>query len=263
MAPFLPWYYPPVIEIKEIKLADVQAEASKDLSNRFKSMAPKILRAYELRGSAQSGQTPLPDLTKAVGEFLNAFTKLDEEYGETGAILLEDTSELADYCLRCLAELRNWLDRLELTTLAPDVDKLIIGAGLWAMRHECEVTTPEPMVNALAFMANDATSKQELAAVFGLMQGLIHSTPEAIKNDLEKSNPNRPWRVLLLNFAIVSVRTQDPPMMLHAFETLQKRLPEECAGFFAEAVRQAEHSAFSDEVRGLLQAEQAKWMVKH
>ncbi|MES2354322.1 MAG: hypothetical protein V4568_07930 [Pseudomonadota bacterium] len=252
-----------MIEIKEIKFTDVSTEASKDLGDRFKILASEILPAYELRGIVQSGPTAPPELIKAVEEFFSAFYKLDEEYGETGVVPLEDTSELADYCLRCLAELRNWLDRLELAALTPHWDKLIIGAALWALRHECAITTPEPVVNALAYMANDAKTKQDLAAIYGLMQGLIQALPESIKHDLEKSNPDRPWRILLVNFAIVAVRTQDVPMMRYAFDMLGKHLPEECSGFFAEAAQQAEHSAFSDEVRGLLQAEHARWTVIH
>jgi len=252
-----------VIEIKEIKLLDVKAEASQDLSDRFKTLALEVLQAYERRGAPQAGAASLPELINAVEEFLNAFHKLDEEYGDAGAILLEDTGELADYCIRCLAELRNWLDRLELAALTPEFDKLIIGTTLWAIRHECEVTTPEPAVNALAHMANDAKTRQDLAAIYGLMQGLILALPMLIKSDLEKSNPNRPWRILLVNFAIIAVRTQDVPMMQYAFDTLGTYLPEECQGFFAEAVRQAEHPGFSDEVRGLLLAEQAKWAMRH
>jgi hypothetical protein len=252
-----------VIEIKEIKLTNVKAEATKDLCNRFDTLAADILDAFESLAAKQTGPTTPPELIKAIDEFLSTFHKLDEEYGDMGAILLEDTTELADYCLRCLAELRNWLDRLQLATLAPELDTLIIGTALWAMRHECEVTTPEPVVNALAHMANDAKSKQDLAAVFGLMQGLVQAVPNTLKNDMEKSNPERPWRILLINFAIVAVRTQDVQMMRHAFDVLGKYLPEECPAFFAEALQQAEHPAFSDEVKGLLQAEQAQRAVTH
>ena len=257
-----------MIEIKEVRridleLSDIQAEDSHNLRDRFETLAVEILEAHELRAASQTGPTSPPELISAIEEFLSAFEKLDAEYGDTGAILLDDTTELADYCIRCLAELRNWLDRLELSACAPALDSIIVGSALWAMRHECEVSTPEPVVNALAYTANDATSKQELAAVYGLMQGLIQAVPEAIKADLEKSNPQRPWRILLVNFAIVAVRTQDVPMMLHAFDALGKYLPEECPGFFAEAAQQAQHAAFGDEVRGLLEAEQSKWTTRH
>lgn len=257
-----------MIEIKELKqvkleLPAIEGEPSRDLHERFDTLAERILQVHELRAPAQTGPTSPPELVKAVEEFLSAFEKLDEEYGDTGAILLDDTTELADYCIRCLAELRNWLDRLELQSLVPELDKIIIGTALWAMRHECEVSTPEPVVNALAHGANAARTKQDLAAVFGLMQGLIQAVPDALKADLEKSNPQRPWRILLINLAIVAVRTQDAPMMLHAFDALERYLPEECSGFFDEAVQQAEHPAFGDEVRGLLQAEQAKWTTRH
>lgn len=252
-----------MIEIKEIKLPDIQPEASKDLRDRFETLAVEILEAHELRAGSQAGATSPPELINAIEEFLSTFEKLDAEYGDTGAILLDDTTELADYCIRCLAELRNWLDRLELSARTADLDKIIVGSALWAMRHECEVSTPEPVVNALAFTANDAKTRQDLAAVYGLMQGLVQAVPDAVKADLEKSNPQRPWRILLINFAIVAVRTQDMPMMLHAFDTLGKYLPEECPGFFAEAVEQAQRTAFGDDVRGLLQAEQSKWTTRH
>lgn len=253
-----------MIEIKKIKLAtNLKTEASKELHDQFEDLGLEVLEAHQLRGGAQTGPTSPPELVNAIEEFLNAFEKLDAEYGDTGAILLEDTTELADYCLRCLAELRNWLARLELAALTPALDRIIIGAALWAIRHECEVITPEPAVNALAYSANDATSKQELAAVYGLMQGLIQALPLSIKSDLEKSNPQRPWRILLINFAIVAVRTQDVPMMQHAFDALAEHLPEECPGFFDEAVQQAQHAAFGHEVRGLLQAEQSKWTTRH
>lgn len=253
-----------MIEIKALKsvpleLITINAEASKDLRDRFENLALEILQAYGLRGNAQSGPTSLPELVHAIEEFLSAFEKLDEEYGDTGAILLEDTGELVDYCLRCLAELRNWLTRLELAAAIPVLDKIIIGSALWGIRHECEVLTPEPVVNALAYAANEAGSKQELAAVYGLMQGLIQALPDSVKGDLEKSDPQRPWRILLINFAIVAVRTQDLAMIRHAFDTLEQYLPEECTGFFAEAVQQARHPAFAWEVRELLHAEHAKW----
>lgn len=257
-----------MIEIKALQntaltVVETKAAASRDLRDKFATVAAEVLAVYEIRGSGEAGPTSPPELVKAIEEFLAAFEKLDEEYGETGAILLEDTAELADYCLRCLTELRNWLTRLDLDTLTQAVDRLIIGTALWAIRHECEVVTPEPVVNALAYSANEAKSKQELAAVYGLLQGLIQAVPPGIKGDLEKSNPNRPWRILLINFAIVAVRTQDMPMMLHAFGLLKKFLPEECPGFFAEAAEQARHEAFSEEVRGLLGAEQSHWTTRH
>ncbi|MBA2690351.1 MAG: hypothetical protein H0U63_06085 [Burkholderiales bacterium] len=253
-----------MIEIKAydkiaLELPAAQAGASKDLRDRFETLALTIWEAYELRGTAQTGAASPPELVTAIGEFLTAFEKLDQEYGDDGAIFLEDINELVDYCLRCLAELRNWLPRLDLTSATPALDSIIIGSALWALRHECEVATPEPVVNALAHSANEAKSKQELAAVYGLMQGLIEAVPAGLKGDLEKSNPQRPWRVLLINFAIVAVRTQDAAMMRHAFNTLGRHLPEQCPGFFAEAVEQAKHPAFSPEVAALLHAERAKW----
>ena len=36
--------------------------------------------------------------------------------------------------------------------------------------------------------------------------------------DLERSNPERPWRILHINFAITAIRTEDPAMMADNLE---------------------------------------------
>lgn len=252
-----------MIEIKELKLTDVQGSASKELSHQFDTLSTEILQSYDLHGAPQTGLSTPPQLVEAVKEFFQTFEELDNEYGEIGPISLDDSDELTDYCLRCLAELRNWLNRLELNSATPSIDKLIIGAALWTIRHEGQIMTPEPVVNALACGANDATTKQELAAIFGLTQGLISAIPDSIKVDLEKSNPARPWRILLLNFAIVAIRTQDAVMIGYALDTLSTHLPEEYQGFLQEAAQQAAHPMFSDEVKELIQTESTNWTLKH
>ena len=108
--------------------------------------------------------------------------------------------------------------------------------ALWAIRHQVALVFPESVVNALAQRSNRAASKQELAAVFGLMQGVIAHVGPQLSADLERSNPERPWRILHANLAITAIRTEDPVLIDFAFDALDAALPGERAGFYAEAL---------------------------
>lgn len=252
-----------MIEIKPIRIESVRGEAARQLYSQFDKLAPHILSAYAMRALGAAGNASPPHLVHAVREFFATCVRLDSEYGEAGPLPVDDSAGFADAALRCLADLRYWLPRLDIVDHEAALDKVLIGVAVWALSHEIELTLGDPLVNALAHAANDAASKQDLAAIYGIMQGIIGAAPAAVKSDLEKSNPYRPWRILLLNFAIVAIRTQDIPMMLYAFAMLERYLPEECSSFFAEAVTQSQHSAFSDDARGLLDAELAKWTLRH
>jgi len=96
-----------------------------------------------------------------------------------------------------------------------------------------------------------------------MMQGFIgHFSPNH-RADLERSNPQRPWRLLNLNFAITAIRTGDPSLMQYAFDTLNANLPDERAGFYEEAHALASQPGFPLATRGLIEAEIARWTRVH
>lgn len=177
---------------------------------------------------------------KTVRERLGILESLDRQYGESGELPLEGTDDLV---AGILVELASGDD--------PDA---AIGVALWAMRHSVDVTTPEIVVNALAARSNKARTQEELAAVYALMQGFIAHMAPRLSADLERSNPERPWRILNLNFAITAIRTEDPQMMDFAFDSLARALPDEAQGFFAEALAHALGPGIAPAVRERLEA---------
>lgn len=191
---------------------------------------------------------PLADgLPPDLGPWLRTLEALDRQYGGSGALPVEDATELVSAILSALA------------AGGAEVAELTLGVALWAMRHEVPIEVVEPVANALAARSNAAASKQELSAVFGLMQGLIaHVTPR-LATDLERSNPERPWRILHANFAITAIRTEDPQLMGYAFDALDAALPDERAGFYSEALALALSARVAPEVRGALEARHRKW----
>jgi hypothetical protein len=194
-------------------------------------------RALVQRHSAQAGE-PLAG-------YLRTLEAIDRRHGGSGALPLEDAPELADAAI------------VEAHRLGED--DLVVGLALWAMRHEVALRAVEPVVNALANRSNSATDAQQLAAVFGLMQGFIAHVSPALAADLERSNPERPWRVLHVNFAITAIRSEDPGLMAYAFDALEAALPDERAGFYAEAMALALGPRIAPAVREAIEARHHNW----
>jgi hypothetical protein len=170
---------------------------------------------------------------------------IDRQYGGLSSLALEDVGDLVDSILGGLAGFED-----------PD---LAIGVALWAMRHGVGIASVEPVVNALATRSNHANTPQELAAVFGLMQGLIVHVAPRLAHDLERSNPERPWRILHVNLAITAIRTEDPALMDYAFDALDQALPDERAGFYSEALALALAPGIDPLVRERIAARHLKW----
>src|SRR5688572_30546057 len=156
-----------------IRFGDEGQAASRDLLSLFNRLAA---RDDALRGS------PLQ-------RYLGTLEALDRQYGGNGRLPVEDAGELLAATLAELAHLEQAARR---EGDPVEVADLTLGVALWALRHEVGIAPVEPVVSALAVRANAARSKQELAAVFGLMQGVLESTRPALAADLERSNPERP-----------------------------------------------------------------------
>jgi hypothetical protein len=214
--------------VRPITFGDEGQVASRELLKRFDALqptAPQTLRSQ-----------------------LATLEALDRQYGGSGALALEGLDEL-------VASIST-----ELVSGNSESDpELIIGVALWAIRHQVPITVVEPVVNALAERANNAANKQELAAVFGLMQGVIAHVRDRLAPDLERSNPERPWRLLHANLAITAIRTEDPDMMDFAFDALDEALPDERANFYAEALALALSPRIPAAVRERIAARQCKW----
>jgi hypothetical protein len=205
--------------VHTVHFGDEGQRASRALVQRLEALDP--LAAPELRAQVATLES------------------LDRQYGAESPLALEGTEELVDAILAGLAPYGE--------------DDVTLGVAVWALRHGVPIRVVEPVVNALARRSNTARGKEELAAVFGLMRGVIANVAPRLSPDLERSNPERPWRLLHANLAITAIRTEDPRLMDFAFDALEAALPDECAGFYGEALALALSPRVSPAVREKLE----------
>ncbi len=237
------------MEIKKIGFGDEGQAATAALLARLPAFRDRALAA------SPELATPL-DRTRRGLDTLQA---LDRQHGGTGRIAVEGVGELVTAILSDLARVEAAATGAPEPLLLADASDFLIGVALWALRHQAAIDPVEPVVNALAHRANAARSKPELAAVFGLMQGIVAHVAPRLAPDLERSNPERPWRILHANLAITAIRTEDAAMMDHAFDALDEALPDERSGFYGEALARALSPGVSPRVRERIEARHLKW----
>ncbi len=243
--------------------ADSDTDTYAPAMQAFSGLADDIGVAWRQRfGGATTGRDPLA-LAGIVLDFLRLMQSLDRQYGAEGLLPVQDAGAAVDEAMTSSAELEPWLARLELGPRLPALHAVQIAFGHWAMIHHLRFTAVTPVVNALAQKANDAESRQENAAAFAMMQGLVEHLAGDFSADLDRSNPERPWRLLNLNLAITGIRTGDSAMIRHGFDRLERHLPDECRGFFGEAMALAIQPGFPDECRTLIEAGFRRWTQPH
>ena len=80
--------------------------------------------------------------------------------------------------------------------------------------------------------------------------------------DIEKTNTGRPWRVLLLNNAIVATRSNQDTLIEQAYQLIGQYLPEDAPDFFYQALKQMDIVGYPDNVRVLARRYYELWNNK-
>ena len=245
-----------------INLATVSMELIAALpaaTERFKVAATQIRTAYARRAPAASDQVTPTQLIDALEQFLSVASNLDREEGETGPILMDDVNQLGDYGLNLLADLAAWAQQLGLKDAYFGIGMTSLTIADWTIRHLGRIRSPEPVVNALADAANRTTEAGELERMARFMGEVIHACDSFIQQDMEKTNPGRPWRLLHLNRGIVATRSHNPALMTQVFDELVRALPEEAPGFFEQGMQQMEALNYPPTVREVMERYRSTW----
>ena len=203
-------------------------------------------------------ETDLPDLSAALENLQDVMLRIQGDAGATGG---EDVTEIGEFAIRLIENLAASAGKLGLHEQKNALTDLFINTGLWIARQGGLIDTPEPVVDAIAIVANSTRDPNELEALANVIRKIIDAVPAVISQDLENINPGRPWRVLLLNYCIVATRSHNTALMETAFALLTTSLPADAPRFFTEGMQQMDALDYPDHVRNVMEKHHRKWNV--
>jgi len=217
------------------------------LRERLGELATQLTEFWETSGqSADEADNPAM-LGEAVEQLFAVLGQIEDETGAMAA----DTTEintLTEYGLHLLEELAKAARSLGQSELATEIEQLAVPLALWAARHGGEIRNLSPVVNAVAHFANRASHPHAMAELYTQCCELIDAT-NPICEAPAVDDPSDPWRLLLINRAIVATRSHNPELIESAFDAVLESLPGDAPKFFAEGMEQMTILDYPDDVR--------------
>ena len=227
-----------------------------------------ILESYE-GGAQASDEAVSPSLlASAMNQLMEVLKRIDADT-RRGALPTQgrrdddhlDISELGDYGFTLFNDMMFWAQRLGLLARHRQMETLVFPFALWLARHGSELRNLETVVNALAVVANSTNDHAKLEQICAAMGEIINAVSPSIQQDLDNSNPGRPWRLLIINRAIVATRTHNPAVMEAAFKLLVNHLPDDAPEFFSEGMGQMEALNYPAPVREIMEKYYRHWSL--
>lgn len=132
-------------------------------------------------------------------------------------------------------------------------EKFLFLFCLWFAQNSGVITKLIPLVNLIAALSNRLRDPQELKQLLDNIEFLIPAIEQSIQDDMDDRDPRRPWRVLLLNYAITATRTHDPARMDKTFQFLIRNLPDDLKQFFTEGMSQMTALNYPETVKNVME----------
>ncbi|TCK17812.1 hypothetical protein DFR30_1061 [Thiogranum longum] len=222
----------------------------------------ELLDSYDLQPSAPAEEPASPPvLVETFNQLFDAMRRTEYDARSGNQPAADAVTELGEYALGLFEETLGWATRLGLPEVHQDLQTHTISMARWIGRHGGEIQLLEPVVDALAQQANTMCAPDELLTLYQTMGEVIDATADFIREDLEKDNPGRPWRVLQMNRAIVATRTHQTDAMDTAFQALISHLPQDAPKFFSEGMEQMDLLNYPPHVREVMDRYYRKWSI--
>jgi hypothetical protein len=229
-------------------------------ADRLRAILRAVTDAHGRQAPQPAERRPSPELlSQALEQLLAVLGRVSSDAAALATLGSADLSRLGDDGLSLLGDLEAWTITLGLTEERRDLQALMVALALWSARRGGRISLLEPLVNALAAIANRMHEPAALGRLCTVMDRVLDAVHPRLQQDPDKSNPGRPWRVLQLNRAIVATRSHDPERMTLAFERLIRDLPEEAPAFFREGMRQMQELNYPPQVRNVMQQYLRQW----
>ena len=201
----------------------------------------------------QSGPIPL---ASAMSDFFQLASALEngEQLEDSAAI-----SELAHYALDLVDRLQAQLWYLDIHDQRDRLSRLFASLAVWFARQDAILDNLNGAADSFAILVNGENDSTVLADMSRLMNEMLEAASNEIKMDEDRSDQFRPWRVLNLNSGVAATRSFDAKLMQDTFEKMERRLPHDLPGFFADGKRQVQMQEVPDDVREVMTQFADKW----
>jgi hypothetical protein len=232
-----------------------------DIQTAIRAIMEACKQANQNSSALKDAETDLPTLEQAFDQLIDVMTRIESDTQSSSDTRSEDITEIGEYALQMQETLSATVEKLGLAEQKQPLSYLTINITLWITAHDGRIQTLEPVVDAIAQVANTTQDPQQLEQFGGVIEQIIHTVSSVISQDLEKMNPGRPWRVLLLNHGIVATRSHNTESMEAAFALLTSKLPEDATRFFSEGMQQMEALNYPPHVRKVMEKYHREWPV--
>ena len=233
-----------------------------DLQALLDTLLPDCIEAASGAPPVSRDQETDPStLVEAFRQLLNVMTRLEADAQADRSSNSADITEIGEYALRLQEALAILAADAGLEERQPELALVSINIALWVADNGGRIDTLEPVVDALALLANNLQEPARLEELSHVISRIVAAVSPLISQDLEKVNPERPWRVLLLNQSIIATRSYNPELMEQAFEVLTEKLPEDAPRFFTEGMQQMDALNYPEPVRKVMARYHRRWTV--
>lgn len=219
----------------------------------FFTLASKVSEQWHDERHNEANRTS-PGLVVRAVEQLYDILQFHSGNPSRGDADANELDQCSDYGIQLFAELSSLAAGIHLTETATEIENLCFPLALWAARKGAEITTLEPVVNAISRIANNIRTPADLELLYREISEIVAAVGDPIRQDLEATNPRRPWRILLLNRAIVATRSHQPVLIDDAYKDIVALLPEDASGFFREGMEQMDAIGYPTHVREIVAA---------
>lgn len=229
----------------------------------FKALFHTTIDGYKDIFQQQSTDETSPaQLVQAMDQAIDVMQRADSDKSVRAEHLsplgTDEISEIGDYTLSildmCLTHIET--NRGE---QCRDLMRLSIPVSVWVARQGGRINSIDMVVNSVAGFANEIQDTAQLSELCNIIGEIIAATSDSIKQDLEQTNPMRPWRVINMNYGIIATRSHDVTLMRQAYDVLIKNLPHDARQFFKEGMVQMDVIGYPDEVRAVVEQYDRDW----
>jgi len=226
------------------------------LADQYQELSEPLLKAWD-DADAEGEATALPLLYSAMLKLIAVLRSLEIESDELehhpDVLECHELTTLGEYGTQLLMETAEWARRYRHEDLAHGLEALVLPLALLISRHEGELKEVSPLVHQLALLANQLQTPTELTQLYRIIDEVLDAMNPAFSESYEADpDPANPWRLLLLNRAIVATRSHNTKLMEPAFDAVVELLPGDCEVFFEEAMEQMEIIDYPEAVRELV-----------